>query len=68
MRGADLLGISCGTDDCHLIIGCDKHSNFKQLTLLVTYVKNNAFPQPLKEDEEQFYLVRMAEGNLEYNA
>ena len=37
----------------------------KQLTLLVSYVKNNAFPQPLKEEEEHFHLVRMAEGNLD---
>ena len=25
----------------------------KQLTLLVSYVKNNAFPQPLTEEEEE---------------
>lgn len=35
----------------------------KQLTLLVSYVKNNAFPQPLKEDEEAKHLALMAEGN-----
>lgn len=33
--------------------------------LLVSYVKNNAFPQPLSEQEEEFHLKRMAEGNAE---
>lgn len=33
--------------------------------LLVSYVKNNAFPQPLSEQEEAFHLKRMAEGNAE---
>jgi RNA polymerase sporulation-specific sigma factor len=35
----------------------------KQLSLLVSYVKNNAFPQPLKEDDEIKHLKLMAEGN-----
>ncbi|MDQ0901311.1 DNA-directed RNA polymerase sigma subunit (sigma70/sigma32) [Paenibacillus sp. V4I7] len=35
----------------------------KQLTLLVSYVKNNAFPQPLTEAEEETHLRLMAEGN-----
>lgn len=35
----------------------------KQLSLLVSYVKNNAFPQPLQEDEELRHLKLMAEGN-----
>ncbi|MHA6484990.1 RNA polymerase sporulation sigma factor SigK [Paenibacillus sp. strain BS8-2] len=35
----------------------------KQLTLLVSYVKNNAFPQPLKEEEEARHLALMADGN-----
>jgi RNA polymerase sigma-B factor len=35
----------------------------KQLTLLVSYVKNNAFPQPLQEEEELRHLKLMAEGN-----
>jgi len=37
----------------------------KELTLLVSYVKNNAFPQPLQEEEEAKHLRLMAEGNLE---
>lgn len=37
----------------------------KELMLLVSYVKNNAFPQPLSEQEEAFHLKRMAEGNAE---
>lgn len=35
----------------------------KELTLLVSYVKNNAFPQPLTEEEEAKHLHRMAEGD-----
>ncbi|MCA0755107.1 RNA polymerase sporulation sigma factor SigK [Paenibacillus sp. N4] len=35
----------------------------KQLSLLVSYVKNNAFPQPLHEEEETKHLQLMAEGN-----
>jgi RNA polymerase sporulation-specific sigma factor len=35
----------------------------KQLSLLVSYVKNNAFPQPLQEEEEAMHLKLMAEGN-----
>ncbi|HEY0827482.1 MAG TPA: RNA polymerase sporulation sigma factor SigK, partial [Bacilli bacterium] len=35
----------------------------KQFMLLVSYVKNNAFPQPLSEVEEMKHLRRMAEGN-----
>ncbi len=35
----------------------------KELTLLVSYVRNNAFPQPLTEQEESKYLGMMAEGD-----
>jgi RNA polymerase sporulation-specific sigma factor len=35
----------------------------KQLMLLVSYVKNNAFPQPLAEEDELKHLRQMAEGN-----
>lgn len=35
----------------------------KELTLLVSYVRNNAFPQPLTEKEESLHLGRMAEGD-----
>jgi RNA polymerase sporulation-specific sigma factor len=34
----------------------------KELMLLVSYVKNNAFPQPLTEEEEEKHLRLMAEG------
>lgn len=37
----------------------------KELMLLVSYVKNNAFPQPLSEEEEEYHLKRMAEGDTE---
>ncbi|MCM3785747.1 RNA polymerase sporulation sigma factor SigK [Neobacillus mesonae] len=35
----------------------------KELTLLVSYVKNNAFPQPLSEADEAKHLKLMAEGD-----
>mgnify|MGYP000969098098 FL=1 len=37
----------------------------KELVFLVSYVKNNAFPQPLSASEEQKYLKRMAEGDAD---
>ncbi|MDA5109945.1 sigma-70 family RNA polymerase sigma factor [Brevibacillus thermoruber] len=36
---------------------------FKELMLFVAYVKNNAFPQPLPDTEEEKYLRLMAEGD-----
>ncbi|MFT8870971.1 MAG: RNA polymerase sporulation sigma factor SigK [Sporolactobacillus sp.] len=38
---------------------------FKQMLLFVSYVKNNAFPQPLSEEEERKYLEQMASGDEE---
>ncbi len=35
----------------------------KQLSMLVSYVKNNAFPQPLQEEEEARHLALFAQGN-----
>jgi RNA polymerase sporulation-specific sigma factor len=35
----------------------------KQLMMLVSYVKNNAFPQPLSKEEELYHLQRVKEGN-----
>lgn len=35
----------------------------KQLSLLVSYVKNNAFPQPLTEADEMKHLQLMSQGN-----
>jgi len=35
----------------------------KQLSLLVSYVKNNAFPQPLQEEEEAKHLLLFTQGN-----
>ncbi|UOE95601.1 RNA polymerase sporulation sigma factor SigK [Alkalihalobacillus sp. LMS39] len=37
----------------------------KEILLFVSYVKNNAFPQPLKKEEEQKYLKLMEEGDPE---
>ncbi|MFO7248583.1 MAG: sigma-70 family RNA polymerase sigma factor, partial [Bacillota bacterium] len=37
----------------------------KDLLFFVSYIKNNAFPQPLSEEEEALYLRRMAEGDRE---
>lgn len=36
---------------------------FKELIFLVSYVKNNAFPQPLSSEDEQKYLKKMADGD-----
>lgn len=38
---------------------------FKEVMVFVSYVKNNAFPQPLAEEEEKKYLKRMEEGDQE---
>ncbi|MGF2617173.1 RNA polymerase sporulation sigma factor SigK [Rossellomorea vietnamensis] len=35
----------------------------KELIFLVSYVKNNAFPQPLSSQDEKKYLRKMAEGD-----
>ena len=35
----------------------------KQLSLFVSYVKNNAFPQPLDEKEEEIQITLLKEGN-----
>ncbi|AEV20161.1 RNA polymerase sigma-28 factor [Geobacillus thermoleovorans CCB_US3_UF5] len=35
----------------------------KELTFLVSYIKNNAFPQPLSAQEEEKYLALMAKGD-----
>lgn len=37
----------------------------KELLFLVSYVKNNAFPQPLSASEERHYLRLMADGDSE---
>lgn len=37
----------------------------KELLVFVSFVKNNAFPQPLKPTEEQEYIKRMHEGDKE---
>lgn len=38
---------------------------FKELMVFVSYVKNNAFPQPLSEEEEEKYLHRLQDGDKE---
>lgn len=35
----------------------------KEFYVLVSYVKNNAFPQPLSSDDERKYLKLMSEGD-----
>ncbi|WP_419761856.1 RNA polymerase sporulation sigma factor SigK [Caldalkalibacillus salinus] len=37
----------------------------KELMVFVSYVKNNAFPQPLSDEEEDSYLARLQEGDEE---
>jgi len=36
---------------------------FKEIIFLVSYVRNNAFPQPLSPEEEKKYLQLMARGD-----
>ncbi|MBO8172975.1 MAG: RNA polymerase sporulation sigma factor SigK [Bacillaceae bacterium] len=38
---------------------------YKELILFVSYVKNNAFPQPLSEEDEEKYLRLMEQGDVE---
>ncbi|MEW6621699.1 MAG: RNA polymerase sporulation sigma factor SigK [Bacillota bacterium] len=38
-------------------------SILKGITLLVSYLSNNTFPQPLSEEEEELYLKRMKRGD-----
>ncbi|MBS4025543.1 MAG: sigma-70 family RNA polymerase sigma factor [Clostridia bacterium] len=37
----------------------------KGIMLLVSYISNNAFPQPLSEDEEAIYIQELLKGNEE---
>ncbi|MET3504920.1 RNA polymerase sporulation-specific sigma factor [Halalkalibacter oceani] len=37
----------------------------KEVIVFVSYVKNNAFPQPLKKEEERKYLTLMQKGDAE---
>ncbi|HIS29302.1 MAG TPA: RNA polymerase sporulation sigma factor SigK [Candidatus Avamphibacillus intestinigallinarum] len=36
---------------------------FKEMMFFISYVKNQAFPQPLSKKEEELYLKQMHEGN-----
>ncbi len=36
---------------------------FREIVLFVSYIKNNAFPQPLSEDKEEYYLRKIGEGD-----
>ena len=38
---------------------------FREVTLFVAYIKNNAFPQPLNDKEEEKYLKQMEQGDQE---
>jgi RNA polymerase, sigma 27/28 subunit, RpsK/SigK len=37
----------------------------KDVFFFVSYVKNNAFPQPLTPEQESYYLKKMSEGDVE---
>jgi len=37
----------------------------REIILVVSYLNNNSFPQPLKAHEEQKYLKELAQGNAE---
>lgn len=40
----------------------------KEIVLLVSYLSNNSFPQPLSPEEEKEYLQRMASGDQDARA
>ncbi len=37
----------------------------REITLLVSYLNNNSFPQPLSPEEEKYYLQKLANGDEE---
>ncbi|MBS3968961.1 MAG: RNA polymerase sporulation sigma factor SigK, partial [Clostridia bacterium] len=45
------------------IIGVIIASIIKGITLLVSYISNNTFPQPLSEEEENLFLKRLKRGD-----
>ncbi|QKS70813.1 RNA polymerase sporulation sigma factor SigK [Paenalkalicoccus suaedae] len=38
---------------------------FKEMVVFVSYVKNNAFPKPLRQEDETMYLKAMAQGDAD---
>jgi len=49
----------------YLILGALALSIVKGISLLVSYLTNNAFPQPLSEEEEAHYIALMLQGDEE---
>lgn len=49
----------------YLLLGALILSVIKGISLLVSYISNNAFPQPLSEQEEAHYIALMQEGDEE---
>lgn len=49
----------------YLILGALILSVLKGISLLVSYISNNAFPQPLSEQEEAHYIALMQKGDEE---
>lgn len=49
----------------YLILGALILSVVKGISLLVSYISNNAFPQPLSEQEESHYIALMQKGDEE---
>jgi len=56
-------GIFCLSELLALLVFSVGASFVKGLAVLVSYINNNAFPQPLSEAEEAYYLSRLGEGD-----
>lgn len=49
----------------YLVLGALVLSVIKGISLLVSYISNNAFPHPLSEEEEAYYIDRLQQGDEE---
>jgi len=49
----------------YLVIGAIVLSVLKGISLLVSYLSNNAFPHPLSEEEEAHYIELLQQGDEE---
>lgn len=49
----------------YLVLGAVLLSVLKGISLLVSYISNNAFPHPLSEEEEAHYIDQLQQGDAE---
>lgn len=59
-KGSDMAGVNVLVSLLVALAG----SIVKGLALLVSYITNNTFPLPLPEKEEQIYLERLKNGDI----